>query len=499
MADSDFVINNNVLTDYRGNERIISIPEGVTQIAPYAFSRNVTLNSVTIPASTWRIGSAAFSGCVNLEKVILQDNIRTIEDWAFEKCISLKEISVPSTLENISKRAFLGCSSVLLSKNDSENRSNDTFSMNTPSSNDTFTDEPEINQQENNPVNPVNTSKDSIIYNNLEIRIQNGDADAMYEMAQNYYVGKNNYKEDYKQAAYWYYQAAIKDHKDSQYELGRLYESGLGVEKIDLLQALDWYEKAARRGNKNAAAAENRIKVSLNRREKIDFKSIDLIFGEFDETLLNKYLKKNIDSRVYMPTKKTILTIKYHAYKGNQYAQYALGLLYQNKKISQNPLYVMYGEETADYWFIRSAELGYKKADEKLKQINVRVGRFQPQTAAINEESHFQQTKKELSSSEIDNLLRSANEGNRISQYQLATNYSYGINGFNSDDHKATEWFLKSAQQDYMDAQYEMGRRYESGTGVQKNYSEAFSWYSKAAAQGHTGAMTGAKRVKNKM
>ena len=485
MADSDFVINNNVLTDYRGNERIISIPEGVTQIAPYAFSRNVTLNSVTIPASTWRIGSAAFSGCVNLEKVILQDNIRTIEDWAFEKCISLKEISVPSTLENISKRAFLGCSSVLISKNTNEIKPKDPPSKNHILSNNTSADTPETHQQENNPANPVNPSKDNIIYNNLEIRIQNGDADAMFEMAQNYYFGKNNYKEDYEKAAYWYNQASLMDHTNSQYELGRLYESGLGVGQVDLLQAMDWYEKAARRGNKNAAAAENRIKVSLKRREKIDFKSIDLIFGEFDETLLNKYLKKNIDSRVYMPTKKTILTIQYHAYKGNQYAQYALGLLYLNKRIPQNPLYVMYGEETADYWFIRSAELGYKRADEKLQQIK--------------EKARAKQMKKEQSSSETDSLLRSANEGNRISQYQLATNYSYGINGFNSDDQKATEWFLKSAQQDYMDAQYEMGRRYESGTGVQKSYSEAFSWYSKAAAQGHTGAMTGAKRVKNKM
>ncbi len=482
MADSDFVINNNVLTDYRGNERIISIPEGVTQIAPYAFSRNVTLNSVTIPASTWRIGFAAFSGCVNLEKVILQDNIRTIEDWAFEKCISLKEISVPSTLENISKRAFLGCSSVLISKNTNEIKPKDPPSKNHILSNNTSTDTPETHQQENNPANPVNPSKDNIIYNNLEIRIQNGDADAMFEMAQNYYFGKNNYKEDYEKAAYWYNQASLMDHADSQYELGRLYESGLGVGKKDLLKALNWYEKSARKGSKNAAAAENRIKVTLKRREKIDFKSIDLIFGKFDESLMNKYLKELLRSH---SSKKSILTIKYYAYNGNMYAQYALGVLYQNKKITPNPIYEMHGEERAEYWFNRSAELGYQWAYDKLQQLN--------------KDMQFQQMSKEQLSSANDNLLRSANEGNRIAQFELANNYAYGKNGFIANDQKATEWYLMSAMQNYMDAQYEMGRRYESGTGVQQNYSEAFSWYSKAAAQGHTGAMTGAKRVKNKM
>lgn len=459
MADSDFVINNNVLTDYRGNERIISIPEGVTQIASYVFSRKFVIRSVTIPASTWRICAAAFSGCVNLEKVILPDSIRIIDDWAFENCYSLNEITIPIYLEVIGKRAFSGCSSLSLKKSINDNKSDDITS----------------------------NDSDTIIYNDLEIRIQNGDTDAMYEMAQNYYIGKNNYKENYNMAAYWYYQAAIKDHVDSQYELGRLYETGLGVGKVDLLQALEWYEKAARKGNKNAACAENRIKVTLGRREKIDFKSIDMIFGEFDETVMNRYLKSPLNT----PSKKIILTIKYYAYNGNKYAQYALGSLYDHKMLSSNPVYVMYGEEKADYWYTRSAELGYKRASEKLLGLNEGV-QFQQH---INGNTTFTANDK----SAIENLLRSANDGNRIAQYQLARNFDHGMNGFNADDQKATEWFLKSATQDYMDAQYEMGRRYESGTGITQNYKEAFFWYSKAAAQGHTGAMTGAKRVKNKM
>lgn len=608
MSEADFIINNNILKEYRGNERIISIPDGVTQIAPYAFCKNTTLNSVSFPASTWRICSAAFSGCNNLEKVILPDNIRTIEDWAFENCFSLKEVSVPSSLEHIGKKAFSGCSYIRINRIVNDNKTHSVKSDDTASSNTVILDEPGIiklmntvlNKFQSEPgsrdnafktlkqladnnnryaqfalgqiydngysgdnitinINPslaiswytrsadqdyveaqyilgkkyesgegctpnidnavkwykkaasqnnnnaimaldrIQQKKDAVYRlrfpkrdvnknttpNDLENRIQKGDTNAMFELAHNYYIGKNNYKEDYNKAAYWYYQAAVKGHVDAQYELGRLYESGSGVGKVNLLQALNWYEKSAHMGNKNAITAENRIKVLLNRREKIDFHSIDMLFRTFDEAAMNRYLKEVLESHFNISTKKPILTIKYHAYNGNPYAQYALGALYEHKKITPNPLYEMYGEERADYWYTRSAELGYKRAGEKLQEING--------------STQSGQTKKEPSSTEINSLLGSANSGNRVSQYQLARNYSNGKNGFKEDEQKATEWFLKSAIQDYMDAQYEMGRRYESGTGVQKSFSEAYAWYSKAAAQGHAGAKIGAKRVKAKI
>ena len=46
-------------------------------------------------------------------------------------------------------------------------------------------------------------------------------------------------------------------------------------------------------------------------------------------------------------------------------------------------------------------------------------------------------------------------------------------------------WFRKAAEQDYAEAQYELGVCYYFGWGVMQNESEALYWYRKAAAQDH--------------
>ena len=48
----------------------------------------------------------------------------------------------------------------------------------------------------------------------------------------------------------------------------------------------------------------------------------------------------------------------------------------------------------------------------------------------------------------------------------------------------AEYWFRKSAEQGNLDAQYQLGRMYDSGLGVSINKKEAFKWYSLSAEQG---------------
>jgi hypothetical protein len=53
------------------------------------------------------------------------------------------------------------------------------------------------------------------------------------------------------------------------------------------------------------------------------------------------------------------------------------------------------------------------------------------------------------------------------------------------DKAEALRWFLKSAELGYTGAQYDLGSRYETGTGgVSKDEAEAVHWYRKAAEQG---------------
>jgi TPR repeat protein len=53
---------------------------------------------------------------------------------------------------------------------------------------------------------------------------------------------------------------------------------------------------------------------------------------------------------------------------------------------------------------------------------------------------------------------------------------------------EAAEWYKKSANRGYVQAQYSLGDAYEFGEGVQVNYVLAQRWYKKAAERGYTHA-----------
>ena len=49
-------------------------------------------------------------------------------------------------------------------------------------------------------------------------------------------------------------------------------------------------------------------------------------------------------------------------------------------------------------------------------------------------------------------------------------------------------WYRKAAEQGNDDAQYELGRAYYYGNGVEEDDAEAVKWYKKAAEQGNSDA-----------
>lgn len=60
----------------------------------------------------------------------------------------------------------------------------------------------------------------------------------------------------------------------------------------------------------------------------------------------------------------------------------------------------------------------------------------------------------------------------------------------NKDFRSALVQYQKAAQQGYATAQYNLGRMYATGQGVQTNYAEAIIWYRKATDQGNAAAQT---------
>jgi TPR repeat protein len=72
-------------------------------------------------------------------------------------------------------------------------------------------------------------------------------------------------------------------------------------------------------------------------------------------------------------------------------------------------------------------------------------------------------------------------------QYDLGMKYESG-DGVQKDSTLAFGLISKAAEQGYVDAQDNLGHRYENGDGVPKDDAQAVNWYEKAAAQGSEGA-----------
>ena len=81
-ADSDFAIEDGVLTKYNGSGGDVTIPSGVTIIAN-AFERCGSLTNVTIPSGVTIIGASAFEHCTNLTSVSIPSSVIAIEMFAF--------------------------------------------------------------------------------------------------------------------------------------------------------------------------------------------------------------------------------------------------------------------------------------------------------------------------------------------------------------------------------------------------------------------------------
>ena len=80
-------------------------------------------------------------------------------------------------------------------------------------------------------------------------------------------------------------------------------------------------------------------------------------------------------------------------------------------------------------------------------------------------------------------LLKEANLGNSEAQYKMGK-----CLGDKKEYTQAFEWWSKAAAQGFAKAEYNVGVCYENGMGVEKNTVKAFEWYSKAATQGFANA-----------
>lgn len=107
--ESDFVIKNGVLKEYKGSSEHIVVPDGVTVIGRYSFVRNKTVVSVMLPEGVTKINAGAFSECSNMEEIYCGEKLTYIGDSAFLWCSKLEKITFGNHLTYIGDTAFEYC------------------------------------------------------------------------------------------------------------------------------------------------------------------------------------------------------------------------------------------------------------------------------------------------------------------------------------------------------------------------------------------------------
>ena len=105
VSGADFITNGTILVEYIGENNNVTVPNGITEIAPQAFS-NTLIESVELPTSLSKIGWSAFEGCHYLESIAIPEGIETVESETFKDCYGLERAQLPSTLTEIGDGAF---------------------------------------------------------------------------------------------------------------------------------------------------------------------------------------------------------------------------------------------------------------------------------------------------------------------------------------------------------------------------------------------------------
>ena len=89
--DKDFVIVENTLLRYTGNDKNPKVPEGVKSITQDGFSF-CDIDTVTLPQSLEKIEKRAFT-CTTLKEITIPKNVDTIESWAFYMCPYMEKVT----------------------------------------------------------------------------------------------------------------------------------------------------------------------------------------------------------------------------------------------------------------------------------------------------------------------------------------------------------------------------------------------------------------------
>lgn len=119
IKSQEFLIENGVLLNYKGNRKHIKVPDKVTVIADNVFY-NCEAEKVILPAELKKIGNSAFKNCKKLKDIsvtkskddcknYIPDSVMELGANCFDGCESLTQINIPKNLKKIPQFCFANC------------------------------------------------------------------------------------------------------------------------------------------------------------------------------------------------------------------------------------------------------------------------------------------------------------------------------------------------------------------------------------------------------
>ncbi|WP_319411405.1 peptidoglycan-binding protein [uncultured Cohaesibacter sp.] len=122
-------------------------------------------------------------------------------------------------------------------------------------------------------------------------------------------------------------------------------------------------------------------------------------------------------------------------------------------------------------------------------------GEMQSQTASQPMPPVVDEQQANLANAATDNqpleptpIMQAADSGNTLAQFELGRRFTVG-EGVDSDLGVAASWFEKAAKLNMPQAQYSLANLYEKGQGVRKDLQVSRLWYQRAAEQGNVKSM----------
>lgn len=90
----------------------LAIPDGVTSIPDYAFTRCESLTTLTMAHEVESVGELAFMGCKKMTTATLGDGVRHIGEKAFNSCSKLQQVTLGCSVDTVEMYSFGSCSAL---------------------------------------------------------------------------------------------------------------------------------------------------------------------------------------------------------------------------------------------------------------------------------------------------------------------------------------------------------------------------------------------------